>query len=71
MTSLGTLCLGHHEAEVGDIACVFGGVPVPFLLRPDKIREGLCTFVSDAWVFGLMNGEAFEQELHEQIFIIE
>ncbi|KAF7509917.1 hypothetical protein GJ744_007231 [Endocarpon pusillum] len=42
-------------AQVGDVICVLYGGKVPFVLRP---RDGGYEFVGDAYVYGMMDGEA-------------
>ncbi|KAH7138761.1 heterokaryon incompatibility protein-domain-containing protein [Dendryphion nanum] len=42
-------------AQVGDVICVLYGGKIPVVLRP---RDGGYEFVGDAYVYGMMNGEA-------------
>jgi hypothetical protein len=60
----------HHTVQAGDLICVFEGVYAPFVLRRNS-HDCVYKFVGDAWVSGLMNGEALELGLMEEEFLIE
>jgi hypothetical protein len=44
------------NAQVGDAICIFSGATAPFILRPR--RDGYYDVVGDAYVHGIMHGEA-------------
>ncbi|KAK8034135.1 hypothetical protein PG993_009130 [Apiospora rasikravindrae] len=55
----GWLALLPEGARMGDRIVLAEGGRVPLVLRPDG--DGYFTFVGEAYVHGIMNGEAFEQ----------
>jgi hypothetical protein len=62
--------LGPGLAQVGDEVCVFGGAPVPMVLRPvAQGNDGQHQVVGDAYVHGLMNGEAFQLHPDRQNYV--
>ncbi|KAH7362189.1 heterokaryon incompatibility protein-domain-containing protein [Plectosphaerella cucumerina] len=61
ITSNGFMALVPLVAKEGDEVCIFGGQEVPFLLRRQKGREGFL-LVGDAYVHGIMYGEALESK---------
>jgi hypothetical protein len=70
-TSKGYMCLGPNAMEAGDVVCILFGCKVPYVLRP---VDGHYLLVGDAYVHGIMDGEAMEQlasgELKEELLII-
>uniref|UniRef100_A0A0B7JYH3 Heterokaryon incompatibility domain-containing protein n=1 Tax=Bionectria ochroleuca TaxID=29856 RepID=A0A0B7JYH3_BIOOC len=50
---------GSHEPQMGDLICIFFGSAVPFILRPREGGNGFI-LVGDAYIHGIMNGEALE-----------
>ncbi|KAF1952608.1 hypothetical protein CC80DRAFT_507796 [Byssothecium circinans] len=54
-TRKGSIGWVPRGAQVGDVICVLYGGRVPVVLRP---RDGGYEFVGDAYVHGMMNGEA-------------
>lgn len=61
MTNRGYVGLGPRTARAGDRVCILEGGRVPYLFRqvPGK-DENTVTFVGDAYVHGIMYGEALE-----------
>jgi hypothetical protein len=57
LSSSGQMGVAPHIAEVGDIICILFGSPCPVILRP---HDGYHTVIGDAYVYGLMYGEAME-----------
>ncbi|KAK1674168.1 heterokaryon incompatibility protein-domain-containing protein [Colletotrichum godetiae] len=55
-TTAGRLCLVPREAKVGDSVCLLLGSEVPFVIRPT--RSGMYELIGDAYVSGIMDGEA-------------
>lgn len=54
LTTEGRFALGFCAVRRGDFICVFAGLEIPFIVRP----EGSCfTFVGYAYVDGVMDGE--------------
>jgi hypothetical protein len=70
-TQKGYMGLGPNVIEIGDLVCILFGGHVPFILRP---KNGYFLLVGEAYVHGIMEGEAFEKwqagELKEQGFEI-
>ena len=68
----------HHSVQPGDIVCDFKTAAVPYVLRPTsrigEFGEEVFTLVGDAYVHGIMKGEAFtvaEQEgIQERLFTV-
>jgi hypothetical protein len=56
----GWLCLLPKETNVGDVIVLAKGGRVPLVMRPGK--DGRSTFVGEAYVHGIMDGEAFDEE---------
>jgi hypothetical protein len=71
ITESGRLGLTHHTVHSGDFICVFEGANAAFVLRPISDSLDRFEFISDAWVMGLMNGEALSMGLEERTFTIE
>ncbi|KAM7211218.1 Heterokaryon incompatibility protein (HET) domain containing protein [Rhypophila decipiens] len=58
-TENGKLCLGPSHARKGDFIAIIYGQGAPVVLRP--LESGRCSFVGDAYVDGVMDGEAVEE----------
>ncbi|KZM19394.1 hypothetical protein ST47_g9454 [Ascochyta rabiei] len=63
----GYVGLGPKETQVGDMLVVLKGADTPFILRrivdPSDTGDGIhCTLKGEAYVHGLMHGEAIEAE---------
>ncbi|KAK8856039.1 Heterokaryon incompatibility [Apiospora arundinis] len=63
----GWLALLPEGAQMGDKIVLAEGGRVPLVLRPDG--DGYNTFVGEAYVEGIMNGEAFKQSQCQEIKI--
>ncbi|KAK8113396.1 HET-domain-containing protein [Apiospora sp. TS-2023a] len=63
----GWLALLPEGARAGDRVVLAEGGRVPLVLRPDG--DGYNTFIGEAYVHGIMNGEAFKQSQCEDIKI--
>lgn len=59
-TRKGYLGLARHTVQAGDLVCVALGGALPLLLR--KRDEGGYTYVGDAYIHGIMHGEAMPRE---------
>lgn len=59
----GWLGTAKREIKSGDVLCVLFGAETPFVLRP--CMGGTYTLVSEAYVPGLMDGQALKMELEE------
>ncbi|KAK1966578.1 hypothetical protein LY78DRAFT_42103 [Colletotrichum sublineola] len=55
-TAEGRFCMAPREARVGDVICVLLGSEVPFVIRPT--RRGMYEMIGEAYVSGIMDGEA-------------
>ena len=67
-TRCGRMGNGYHKMEPGDCICVFRKTSAPLILRPHDPPDGTFTYVGEAWVDGLMDGEAFTLGLEERQF---
>ncbi|KAF1830397.1 hypothetical protein BDW02DRAFT_582932 [Decorospora gaudefroyi] len=62
---------GPPKTEKGDILVIFYGCSVPVVLRPLVSESGELDgyhFVGEAYIYGKMDGEAFEDDYNEEIF---
>ncbi|KAF5549336.1 heterokaryon incompatibility protein [Fusarium mexicanum] len=67
-TQKGMLGLGHELIQPGDVVTLLLGCHSPIVLRPR--HEGGFTFVGDAYVDGIMQGEFFQTIPTEKEFVI-
>ncbi|KAK8137441.1 hypothetical protein PG984_002934 [Apiospora sp. TS-2023a] len=78
----GYLGWGPIDTKVGDLITVLHGAKIPFILRrnEEKANEAVvskidCTLMGEAYVHGLMYGEALkaveEGKLHQQMFSLQ
>ncbi|KAI9774468.1 MAG: hypothetical protein M1839_001701 [Geoglossum umbratile] len=71
-TEKGYYGLGPCIARPGDLCCVLFGANVPFLLR--RVDGARCKLVGEAFVHGLMRGEAAgmvrRNVLREEVFVV-
>ena len=65
ITTKGNLGLGPLAMQEGDMVAVLAGANVPFIVR--KATEGRLEIVGEAYVNGIMDGEAFEKPGSSQI----
>ncbi|KAF1809644.1 HET-domain-containing protein [Eremomyces bilateralis CBS 781.70] len=59
-TKKGFMSLGPAICEVGDRVCLFLGGQLLYIIRPNG--DGTHSFVGEAYVHGLMDGEAMDRE---------
>jgi hypothetical protein len=65
------LGLAPMDAQVGDKIVLLGGGKVPYILRPkDGAETGYYELIGDAYVHGIMDGEAWNPELLEEIVLV-
>jgi hypothetical protein len=65
------LGLAPMDAQVGDKIVLLGGGKVPYILRPkDGTETGCYELIGDAYVHGIMDGEAWNPELLEEIVLV-
>ena len=57
-----SLGLGPQSLEIGDLVCVLAGGRVPYLIRPVNDEDNEAQFVGEAYVHGIMHGEAVRAE---------
>jgi len=74
-TRKGYLGIGSSKSQVGDLVCVLLGCKVPFILRHiDQTVCQLeyvsfsCSFVGQAYVHGILRGEAIRERTDKMIF---
>ena len=57
------LGIGPCDLTKGDRVAILKGSRVPLILRPQKMEEGECfTVLGDAYVHGMMQGEAYNED---------
>jgi hypothetical protein len=57
-----------HNAEAGDIVCVFYGGNLPYVIR--RCGEGQYKFIGDCYLHGFMRGAAMELDSETQEFVL-
>jgi len=60
VSDAGRLCNVMHQAQEGDAVVVFEGTDRLFIIRPVAESQQRCRLIGDAYVDGLMLGEAYE-----------
>ncbi|PMD33071.1 hypothetical protein L207DRAFT_379811, partial [Hyaloscypha variabilis F] len=60
-TERGYLGLASHATEVGDDVMIGKGSSVPLIMRRCGEKEDEFRLVGDAYIHGIMNGEAFDE----------
>ncbi|KAL2017902.1 hypothetical protein VTK56DRAFT_1558 [Thermocarpiscus australiensis] len=60
----------RREARAGDVFCVVVGAEVPYVLRPNPGKEGRYALVGDAYLHGVMQGEAMADERYQTVDIV-
>ncbi|OAL06494.1 hypothetical protein IQ06DRAFT_204402, partial [Phaeosphaeriaceae sp. SRC1lsM3a] len=77
LTEKGYIGWANEECKVGDEIVLMPGGLVPYILRPctqgvsDDIKARLCTFIGDAYVHGVMDGQAWiESDEMKSIIIL-
>jgi hypothetical protein len=53
-----SLGIGSKSLEVGDLVCLLAGGSVPYVIRRINGAENKFRFVGEAYVHGIMHGEA-------------
>ena len=67
-TSKGYIGLGPIASQKGDIIALLAGAQVPFVLRPDG--SGAFSLVGEAYVHGIMDGEAAGKDAWTETFTL-
>ena len=67
-TKKGLIGTVPRSAAPGDLVCVLYGGQTPFILRRDVRGTGMYRLVGDAYVHGIMEGEALDMGLRETRF---
>jgi hypothetical protein len=65
----GHLGMGPKATKRDDVVCIFHGAPAPFILR--RKENGRYTFIGEAFVDGIMHGEAMGLGLKAETFELE
>jgi len=58
VTSLGFIGLGSDSVQPGDMLCIVAGAQMPLVLRAYPKGDDVFEFCGEAYVHGLMDGEA-------------
>ncbi|KAK3349163.1 heterokaryon incompatibility protein-domain-containing protein [Lasiosphaeria hispida] len=69
-TERGRLGQVRREARVGDVFCVIDGAEIPYVLRPHPDKEGVYHLIGDAFLRGVMQGEALADERFETVDVV-
>ncbi|KAH6695655.1 heterokaryon incompatibility protein-domain-containing protein [Plectosphaerella plurivora] len=64
-TTGGRLGQVRKDARKGDVVCVITGAEVPFILRKSEVQEGAWVLIGDAYISGVMQGEALADDRYE------
>lgn len=65
-TTDGLMALVPGMTEPGDIVMIFSGAKAPFIVRPTD-QHRVFTFIGEAYVHGIMDGERFDEALLDNI----
>ncbi|KAK1988623.1 heterokaryon incompatibility protein [Colletotrichum cereale] len=68
-TAEGRLCMAPREARMGDAVCVLLGSEVPFVIRPTS--RGMYEMIGEAYVSGIMDGEALSGKYDQVDIMLE
>ncbi|KAK2038918.1 hypothetical protein LZ31DRAFT_599269 [Colletotrichum somersetense] len=68
-TAEGRLWMAPSEARVGDVICVLLGSEVPFFIRSS--RRGMYEMIGEAYVSGIMDGEALSGKYDQVDIMLE
>ncbi|KAK3368022.1 heterokaryon incompatibility protein-domain-containing protein [Podospora didyma] len=68
LSEKGYVGLASSETEAGDVICCLYGGSTPFVLR--AVENGIHLLVGEAYVYGIMDGEALELNLPEVTFVL-
>ena len=68
-SSHGHIALGATEVEKGDLICIFAGGNVPFIIRQQGGTR-LYKYICEAYVYGIMDGEAWDETKVEYFTLI-
>ncbi|KUJ06501.1 HET-domain-containing protein [Mollisia scopiformis] len=67
----GWLGLAPANARIGDVIALLQGGSVPYILRPKRHAEtGTYKFIGDAYVHGIMDGEAWDIDALQDITLV-
>ncbi len=58
------------SAIEGDVIALLECGPVPYILRPSETRIGDYELIGDAYVHGVMDGEGWNPDLLQEIFLV-
>lgn len=62
--------LVQGAARAGDRTCLLRGAKVPFVLRPVHVAKGVYRLIGEAYVHGIMHGQAAGQGPKDERFIL-
>jgi hypothetical protein len=58
-----------RNVRVGDMIVIFYGAKVPYVIRPREVgKDEGYTFISECYIRGLMQGDAFESNIDDPVF---
>lgn len=73
VTRTGYMAMVPPGAVVGDAVCLLYGLDTPFILRTLPINdhgEDMASLVGEAYVHGVMDGEAMQGSLRSRVYIV-
>jgi hypothetical protein len=68
-TEHGYFGLASHAMKIGDSVVLCKGSSVPLILRRRKEGNGLFQLIGDAYIHGIMRGEAFQDVKCKRLLI--
>ncbi|KAK0672252.1 heterokaryon incompatibility protein-domain-containing protein [Cercophora samala] len=69
ITERGYVGLGPISTRAGDMVVAFAGAPITYLVRPTA-RKGHFEFLGDGYCDGVMDGEAWDEQKAETLFLV-
>jgi hypothetical protein len=64
------LGLAPSNANVGDVIALLEGGSVPYILRLSETEAGCYKLIGDAYVHGIMDGEAWKPDLLQDLVLV-
>ena len=70
-TEKGYIGLASSTARIGDFIILCKGSKVPLIFRPaESPRASKWVFVGDAYVHGIMQGQAFDKDMCKEMKLV-
>lgn len=62
--------IGTTDIRAGDIVVLFQGASVPHVLRMSTDMPGTCTYIGEAFINGIMYGEAWKTSASTEEYVL-